>query len=252
MMVKICSSKQFGRLSERLKRSALAAVIAAGVASGVAGAAHAQGIPVIDATSLIQHIQQVQELQAQLQQAKELYDLTTNLHDSFNQITNVSQLAGLLNNPQFQQYLPQEYSQYASAVSGLLQGNVQGFAEQYDYYTREGASAANDFYNQELLRRRAETYQDMAVGEVVYDQASQRLEQLNQLKDSLASATTPKEVMDLQARLQAESAILSNEILRLQGLAMIQEARTRVDEQREDERIQEMNDQIRAALGGSG
>lgn len=249
MMVKICSSKQWRRRLERLKRSALSVVVAAGV---MTGAAHAQGIPVIDSTSLIQHIQQVQELQAQLQQAKELYDLTTNLHDSFNQITNVSQLAGLLNNPQFQQYLPQEYSQYASAVSGLLQGNVQGFANQYDYYTRDGASPANDFYYQELLRRRGETYQDMAVGEVVYDQASQRLEQLNQLKDSLSSATTPKEVMDLQARLQAESAILNNEILRLQGLAMIQEARGRVDEQREDERIQEMNDQIRAALGGSG
>lgn len=244
MTSRICSSKH------NLVMRGMA--LAAGLALAAGHSAQAQGIPVIDNTAIAQHIQQLAELRSQLEQAKAIYDKAAELHESFNQITDMGDLAGLLNDPSFQQYLPQEFSQYADAVDGLLQGNIEGLASQYDYYSREGASPANDFYYQELQRRRGETYQDMAVGEVVYDQASQRLEELNQFKDALSTASTPKEVMDLQARIQTESAILQNEVLRMQGLAMIQDARNRVDEQREDEHIEEMNDQIRAALQEAG
>ncbi|WP_424938687.1 type IV secretion system protein [Agrobacterium pusense] len=57
--------------------------------------------------------------------------------------------------------------------------------------------------------------------------------------------------MELQARIQAESAILQNEVLRMQGVAMIQEARNRVDEQRVEERRAERRDQMKAAIGST-
>lgn len=215
------------------------------------GGAYAQGIPVIDTTAIAKQIQQITEMQKQLEEARRIYNQAKELHDSFNQITNVKDLAGLLNNQQFQQYLPQEYGQYAGAVNDLIEGNVEGFAQKYDYYSREGDSAANDFYYQELQRRKGETYQDMAVGEAVYDTASKRMDALNELKEEVGKAETPKEVMDLQARIQAESALLQNELLRMRGLAMIQEARTRVDRQRGTEKRMELIEQIKdAAQGG--
>lgn len=231
-----------------LKNTLRGAVLGIALVGISAPAVMAQGIPVIDATAIARWAQQLQQMQAQLDQARSIYDEAQRLGDSFNQITDVSDLGGLLNDRQFQQLLPPEYSRTAGAVNGLLQGNIDGIAQQYDYYQNEGANAANSFYQQEVQRRKGETYQDMAVGEVVYNQASQRLDGLNQLRDRLSTATTPKETMDIQARLQAESAILQNEVLRMQGLAMIQEARNRVDDQRLEERSQERRDGIKAAL----
>jgi len=246
----VCLSKH-NRPALSVGSVARSLMLAAGVLAGTSVSANAQGIPVIDATAIAKHIQQISELQKQLEQAKAIYDKASELHDSLNQITNIKDLAGLLNNSQFQKYLPQEYSQYADAVDGLLKGNIDGFAQKYDYYSRDGNSAANSFYYQELQRRKGETYQDMAVGELVYNTASKRMDELNKLKDALGSASTPKEVMDLQARLQAESALLQNEVLRMQGLAMIQEARTRVDEQREDEAVNKMWDDFGSEVGSN-
>lgn len=236
------------RSSKRLRL--LAVAVGLSVASPLA--ANAQGISVIDATAIAKHLEQIGELQKQLAEAKKIYDTANQLKESMNGITDIKDLAGLLNNRDFQQYLPQEYSQYSGAVNDLINGKVDGFAQKYDYYKREGNNSANDFYYNELNRRKGETYQDMAVGEAVYDQASKRAEGLNELKGKLETASTPKEVLDLQARISAESALLQNDINRMQGLAMIQDARNRVDEQREDEKIEQMDDQISEALKGSG
>ena len=43
--------------------------------------------------------------------------------------------------------------------------------------------------------------------------------------------------MDLNARLAAEQAIIQNEQIRLQGLALTQAAETRLEEQRARERV---------------
>lgn len=231
-----------------LKNTLRGAVLGLALVGVSAPAVMAQGIPVIDATAILQWGEQFKQMQDQLEQARNIYDEAKRLSDGFNVETNILELGGLLNDRQFQQLLPPEYSRTADAVNGLLQGNIDGIAERYDYRENAAASAANSFYQQEVQRRKGETYQDIAVGEVVYNQASQRLDGLNQLRDRLSSATTPKEVMDLQARLQAESAILQNEVLRMQGLAMIQEARNRVDDQRLEERSQLRRDGIRSAL----
>ncbi|WP_285295582.1 P-type DNA transfer protein VirB5 [Aureimonas altamirensis] len=249
-MTRIWSTKLVRKPPGLVARLARIVVLGAAVVGSTATASFAQGIPVIDATAIARWGQQLSEMKAQLDQAKQIYDEAQRLGDSFNQTTDAGDIASLLNNREFQQYLPQEYSRTASAVDSLLQGNVDGFAREYDYYEREGATPANDFYYQELQRRKSETYQDMAVGEVVYNQASERLDGLNELRDRIGTAGTPKEIMDLQARIQAESAVLQNEVLRMQGLAMIQEARGRVDEQREAEEKQRMHDQIRAAVSG--
>lgn len=230
-----------------LKNTLRSAVFGIALVGASAPAAMAQ-IPVIDGTAILQWAEQFKQMEAQLEQAKGIYDQAQLLHGSFNQLTDVSDVASLLNDRNFQQLLPQEYSRTAGAVNDLLRGNIDGIARQYDYYQNEGATPANAFFQQELQRRKGGTYQDMAVGELVYNQASERLGGLNELRDRISTASTPKEVMDLQTRIQAESAILQNEVLRMQGLAMIQEARNRVDDQRLDDRREEIGDQMRAYL----
>ncbi|MGG6498974.1 UNVERIFIED_CONTAM: type IV secretion system protein, partial [Bacteroidetes bacterium 56_B9] len=71
---------------------------------------------------------------------------------------------------------------------------------------------------------------------------------LEELRARISSATDAKEVLDLSARLQAEQALLQNDVLRMQGLAMIQQARVDMDEQREREKQRQLVDEIKAAL----
>lgn len=230
-----------------LKNTLRGAVLGIALVGASVPAAIAQ-IPVVDGTAILKWAEQARQMQAQLEEAQRIYKQAQELHGSFNQITDAADIASLLNDRQFQQLLPPEYSRTAGAVNDLVRGNIDGLAEQYDYRENAAASAANSFYQQEVQRRKGETYQDMAVGEAVYNQASKRLGGLNQLRDRISTARTPKEAIDLQTRIQAESAILQNEVLRMQGLAMIQEARNRVDDQRAAERSQQRRDGIREAL----
>jgi len=217
-------------------RNLAAAVMAISLTATTSLNAHAQGhgIPVFDTTSVAKQLEQIGKLKEPA------------IKDSLTGITDVKDLAKLLNDRNFQQFLPKEYDQFSGAVNDLLKGKTDNLSKKYDYYSNEGEgnTAANDFYHNELKRRKGETYQDMAIGEAIYDQASKRAEGLNELKDKLKSATTPKEVLDLQARILAESAILQNEINKIQGLAMIQEARDRIDRQRNIEQKNKLIDEI--------
>jgi type IV secretion system protein VirB5 len=82
----------------------------------------------------------------------------------------------------------------------------------------------------------------------VYDTASQRIDALEELRTRISTATDVKETLDLSARLQAEQALLQNDVLRMQGLAMIQQARMDMDGQREREKQRQLIDEMKAAL----
>jgi type IV secretion system protein VirB5 len=86
------------------------------------------------------------------------------------------------------------------------------------------------------------------LGQAVYDTASRRIDQLEELRRQISASKDAKEVLDLSARLQAEQALLQNDVLRLQGLAMIQRAQADMDVEREHERRRQMVDEMKAAL----
>ena len=77
---------------------------------------------------------------------------------------------------------------------------------------------------------------DMAVSQQVEAIAAARLTGLQQLNAALDQAPNARAVMDLQTRLTAEQAMITNDQIRLQGLAMTQDAEARLATQREKER----------------
>ncbi|MCC8976693.1 P-type DNA transfer protein VirB5 [Bradyrhizobium brasilense] len=197
---------------------------------------------------LQQSLQQIEQLKQQLDTAQKQLSQLSDLHKSLNQITSIGDLASSLKDPSITQYLPPEFKQYSGPLNGLLKDNANGFAQKYDHYT--STAPGENFYQEELQRQKQETYTDMSVGQAVYDTASKRIQDLETLRDKVKTASTPKEAMDLQARIAAEQALLQNEILRMKGLAMVQEARNRVDSQREREEYHKFADQVHALTGG--
>jgi type IV secretion system protein VirB5 len=180
--------------------------------------------------------------QDQLSQAKQLYD-------SFNKRTNANDIGALLNAPQFRKVLPQQFSDIERLIAGQGGGN---FADAIDHYLSQNRAYAgnsgNSYYQSELDRIARQTGAKHSMGQAVYDTASQRIDALEELRTRISTATDVKEILDLSARLQAEQALLQNDVLRMQGLAMIQQARSDMDGQREREKQQQLIDEMKAAL----
>lgn len=198
---------------------------------------------------LIEMKRQVETLSSQLKVAQDQLSQAKQLYDSFNKLTNANDVAGLLNSSEFRKYLPGEFSQ----IEGLIKGSGSGgFASSIDSYLSQNRlyteNPGNSFYASELDRIARQTGAKHSLGQAVYDTASRRIDQLEELRRQISASKDAKEVLDLSARLQAEQALLQNDVLRLQGLAMIQRAQSDMDVERERERRRQTVDEMKAAL----
>jgi type IV secretion system protein VirB5 len=88
----------------------------------------------------------------------------------------------------------------------------------------------------------------MSLGQQIYDAATTRIDGIDQLREKISTASDAKEIADLQARLQAEQAFLQTDVLRMEGLRMVQQAQNQVDEQRKAEDWRQRMDAMKAAL----
>jgi len=218
-----------------MRRSILS--IAVALAAMTAVPAHAQQV-VYDPTSFAQMvkdartaIEQLDSLKAQVQQGEELFA-------SLNDLSNVNAIAERLGLPEIRNPLP-DIATLRSAADGDLSA-LGELAERADairretrVYTPAAPSAAADA----LERSGARTARDLAIGEAVDRSATDRLEGLETLRRALGTAPNARAVMDLNARLAAEQALIQNEQVRLQGLALTQAAEARLEDQRARERI---------------
>ncbi len=197
---------------------------------------------------LVEMKKQVDSLTSQLQVARDQLSEAKRLYDSVNKLTNANDIGALLNTPQFRKVLPQQFSEIEKLVAGQGGGSFANAVDQYLTQNRAYAGKGNSYYQSELDRIARETGAKHSLGQAVYDTASQRIDALEELRKRVSSASDAKEVLDLSARLQAEQALLQNDVLRMQGLAMIQQARGDMDAQREREKQRQIVDEMKAAL----
>lgn len=175
-------------------------------------------------------LDQLKELQAQVAEAKRLYD-------GFNTGSGAGALAGLLKAPELRAFVP-DIDTYVAAAKGDLSalGDIGRKATAIRAEARLYAASADDVLGQELERQGDRAARDLALGRAAAGVGAQRLEGLNQLLAALDTAPNARAVMDLQARIAAEQALSVNDQMRLQGLAMAQDAELRLQAQRERER----------------
>jgi len=213
-----------------------------------AGAADAQGIPVIDQAALAKQLESIAQLKSQLDTLNQQLQQAQQLYGSLNKLTNMADVASVLNDPSIRKALPQDFN----AIEGLLQGSGSGaFGESASRFLQENSTyqtSANDFYAQELSRIQKKNAGQMSLGQQIYDKATKRIDGIDQLRQQISSAGTSKDVADLQARLQAEAAFLQIDVVRMQGLHMVQQAQVQVDEQRKAEDWRKRIDTMNAAL----
>lgn len=175
-------------------------------------------------------LDQLKELQAQVAEAKRLYD-------GFNTASGAGALASVLKAPELRAFVP-DIDKYVAAAKGDLAalGAIGRTASAIRAETRLYTAPADDVFGQELERQGDRAARDLALGRAAASAGAQRLEGLNQLLTALDTAPNARAVMDLQARIGAEQAMAVNDQMRLQGLAMAQDAEARLQAQRDRER----------------
>jgi type IV secretion system protein VirB5 len=223
-----------------MKARSLAALAGAALLSS-APAAQAQHI-VHDPTAYARLVedartalQQLRALQAQVEQGEALFD-------SLNSISDVNALASVLGLPEIRNPLPDLKALRAAADGDLtalgdLADRAGAIRRETRLYTPSSGDAES-YYRDSLERSGARTARDLAIGEAVSRASDQRLEGLESLRRALDAAPNARAVMDLEARLAAEQALIQNEQLRLQGLALTQAAEARLEEQRAREQAE--------------
>lgn len=183
-------------------------------------------------------LEQLRALQAQVEQGQALFE-------SLNDMSDVNSLARDLGLPEVRSPLPDIVALRAAAdgdlsALGALAERADEIRAETRLYTPPGGelSEAEAFYRDSLERAGARTARDLALGEAIGESADRRRDGLETLRSALDTAPNARAVMDLEARLSAEQALIQNEQVRLQGLALTQEAEARLEEQRRRERAE--------------
>lgn len=183
----------------------------------IGGAAHAQ-LTVFDPAQYGQQIQQVASWKKQFTQMKDQFDAQKRQFDSMNGSRG---MASLVNNPQLRGYLP---SNYQSILNGGY-GNSADIRAQYrrnniGNTTLNPTSDAAQMYEQSGTQAAV----NRATAEEGYRQASNRFASIQVLLDKVNDSPDPKAIADLQARIQAEQAMLQNESIKLQMMSQLAQA----------------------------
>ncbi|MBY5866510.1 P-type DNA transfer protein VirB5 [Rhizobium leguminosarum] len=212
------------------------------------GTASGQGIPVIDQTAIAKQIESITQLKSQLDTLNQQLQQAQQLYGSLNKITKMADVAGLLNDPSIRKALPQDFNAievlFKGAGTGVFGNSASKFLQDNSTYRTD----ANDFYAQELSRSQNQNAGQMSLGQQIYDAATKRIDGIDQLRQQISGAADAKDIADLQARLQAETAFLQTDVLRMQGLQMVQQAEAQVDDQRKAEDWRKRIDAMGAAL----
>ncbi|WP_273794949.1 P-type DNA transfer protein VirB5 [Brucella intermedia] len=229
----------------RMRKSIMAAVAVLALSAGTAGA---QGIPVIDKTAILRWASQLDAMKEQYEALNQQISQAEQLFGSLNKLTDMADVASLLNQPEIRNALPQDFATIESLLSGNGSGSFGDAASQFLESNSTYQSFANDFYAQELERSQKRNAGQMSLGQQIYDTATKRIEGIDQLRQKISSASDAKDIADLQARIQAESAFLQTDLLRMQGLQMIQQAQVQVEQQRQAEDWKKRMDIMEAAF----
>ncbi len=217
-----------------LRLKAAAALIVACCATNV----RAQGIPVIDIANLIQTILQVlndvTEIANQVQQIKQL-------QAQIDSINGMRGLGTVFNNPALKNYVPPEAYTVLNGVnvSGYsgLSATAKALRDVGMIYNCTDLSGAARTECQAAL---AQPYQHKGMLQDAMKAAASRLSQINSLMGQINATADQKAVLEIEARINAENALLAHEISQVQMLQGMADSEERIARSRDHERQMQM------------
>ena len=213
------------------------AAIALSLAS-LSAASHAQGIPVIDIANLIQTITQVLNDVTKIANQVEQIEALQNQLASMNGMRN---LGNVYDSTALKNYVPANAYNLVNAVDSSGYGGLTATSKTlrdaqmiYNCLDRSG-SARTD-----CQAGLAQPYQQKGLLQDAMTAASGRLEQIKSLMTQINGTSDQKAVLEIQARIGAENAMLAHEMSQVQMLTGMADSEERIARARDRERQAEM------------
>ncbi len=193
----------------------------------------AQGVPVIDAMSVANGIEQIVWWGKQLDAMKNQIENQQRLYSSMNGARGFGRL---LNDPALRDYIPGNwqgvYEQIQSGGFNGLTGAARAIRNANAIYECGGkVGPALKLCEREL----AKAAQDKAYAQQAYDSAKTRIDQIQGLIEQIDSTTDSKTIQELNARIAGENAMLQNEQTKLTLFKMLSEAEEKLISQQKRE-----------------
>jgi type IV secretion system protein VirB5 len=210
------------------------AVALAGSASMLAGSAHAQGIPVIDTSSIVQQIEQVRQGVQVLQQGAAQIQEAQKLYQDLNKATDIGNIANrlksdVLRTSNVSSNSLDGYTNGDLNVVGGLRGKANEVYQDLIGRVSPTATAEQRAASEQGAREAAVT---TGLASNVGDAVTSRREGLEELRTRLNGSTSAAERADMTARLQLEQAQMMNDQLALQAIEIQRRAKAEGDYQK--------------------
>ncbi|MBT2326570.1 type IV secretion system protein [Variovorax paradoxus] len=205
------------------------------------------GIPVIDVTAVANLMQQVMYWQQQLSAMQKQYDQLKaskdQLAQTYSAMTGTRGMEQLLPTSDLaRNYLPPSYGELMNTTNGSsatyagLGNHVQSIMKANSILSGTQMDALSPEMRQIVEQGRQSAAMLNGMTQNAYQNTGQRFSALQQLINRIATAQDPKAIQDLQARIQAEQNMLTNEQTKLQSLYQIAKAEEAAQQQRVRER----------------
>ncbi len=188
------------------------------------------GIPVIDAGSIAQAVQQVIQLKTQIDnQVSQIRQMEA----EYKSITGSRNLGQLLNDPALRNYLPQDYANIYDAIKS---GNTSKLSRSLDNIAKQEKGYANQKNGAERYATQALINKASSIEAL--EAQSKRLDNIQNLMTQINFANDPKAAQDLANRLSAEQAMVQTEQVRINLMSQLNDANLRLArEQRDKESV---------------
>lgn len=199
------------------------------------------GIPVLDASNLANSVKQVlawgEQKKQMLQQYQQLVQTYNQAVSTYNSLNGIRGMADLVNNPHVRRYLPDEWNQAVNLLDNpggysSLQGSINAIrAAAKVMGVEETGLDPNSPAARAFVSGQTQAAMNRAMSEEAYRHASERITAIQTLIDKVNDAPHQKDIQDLQARIQAEQAMVQNEMVKLMTLAQLQAAQRDIQAQ---------------------
>jgi type IV secretion system protein VirB5 len=193
---------------------ALFMIVVAGL--GIGPRAQAQWA-VVDVGAIAQLLQQYQTLKQQLTTAE---NALSQAQAQYQSMTGGRGMQNLLNGTN-RNYLPSDWSQIVAAINrtgtgfSALSTGIQASLSANAVLTSQQMAALSPVQRNEVQAARNSAATLQAVSQQALSTTSSRFASLQQLINTIGTASDEKAILDLQARIQAEQVMLQNESTKL-------------------------------------
>ena len=192
----------------------------------------AQGIPVVDATAISNQLVAISHA---VSQVTPLNNQLTNMQQQLKSITG-SRGMGLLATAVDRNYLGGTLGNIAQS-SQQMAANIQSIMGNNAFLTNDQLNKLSSEERDRILNYRRQVATQKAAADMAYSNASSNIARIQQLMNTIDSASDAKAIADLQARIQAEQVMLQNDAIKMHQLQQGMEADRRALElQREEVR----------------